>query len=225
MSDTTAGKESDAGQQARREIRDPGVMRALAHPARLTLMERLMSGAPATATECAEVIGLSPSATSYHLRALARAGLIEEAPGRGDGRERVWRSQVRGYDVEAGHEAGTEAREAERELIDSFLIREGTRVRQWLAHSHEEPLEWYRASLFTEAGLMLTVEEMAEIGQRFMEVLEPYRGRSHVNPPPGTRPVSVLVRAFPTDQLRTSVLIGAVSTDQSLSAGDDPKEM
>ena len=170
------------------------------------------------------MIGLSPSATSYHLRALAKAGLIEEAPGRGDGRERVWRSQVRGYDVEAGHEAGTEAREAERELIDSFLIREGTRVRQWLASSHEEPVEWYRASMFTEAGLMLTVEEMAEVSKRLMDVLEPYRGRSHVDPPPGTRPVSVLVRAFPTDQVRTSLQIGAFP-DQSRTTDEDPKKM
>ncbi|WP_232075867.1 ArsR/SmtB family transcription factor [Phytohabitans suffuscus] len=36
--------------------------------------------------------GLSPSATSYHLRALARYGLVEQAPSRGDGRERVWRA-------------------------------------------------------------------------------------------------------------------------------------
>src|SRR5260221_7713240 len=72
-------------------VRDPEVMRALAHPARLAIMEYLGGGNVATATECAQVCGLSPSATSYHLRELAKAGLIEEAPSRGDGRERVWR--------------------------------------------------------------------------------------------------------------------------------------
>jgi DNA-binding transcriptional ArsR family regulator len=74
------------------KIRDPAVMRALAHPARLTLMQHLGSVGPVTATESAEIVGLSPSATSYHLRALAKVGLIEEAPGRGDGRERRWQS-------------------------------------------------------------------------------------------------------------------------------------
>ncbi len=201
MSDTTVGGEVTPGRPVRMEIRDPGVMRALAHPARLSIMERLMSGEPATATECAEVIGLSPSATSYHLRALAKVGLVEEAPGRGDGRERLWRSHLRGYDVDAGHRADPEARDAERELIDSFLIREETRVRQWLARSHDEPRDWYAASLFTEAGLMLTVDEMAELAKRLVEALEPYRGRSHTTPPPGTRRVSVLVRAFPTEPL------------------------
>jgi DNA-binding transcriptional ArsR family regulator len=192
---------SDTTQPVRTEIRDAGVMRALAHPARLSIMERLMTGIPATATECAEIIGLSPSATSYHLRALAKVGLVEEAPGRGDGRERLWRSQIRGFDVDAGHRPDPDTREAERELIDSFLIREETRVRQWLARSHDEPVEWYQASIFTESLLMLTVEELNEVGKEFMRVIEPYRGRSRSTPPPGTRQVSVLVRAFGVDPL------------------------
>ncbi len=45
-----------------------------ANPARMTILEHLGANGPATATECAELVGLSPSATSYHLRALARAG-------------------------------------------------------------------------------------------------------------------------------------------------------
>jgi DNA-binding transcriptional ArsR family regulator len=54
-------------------ITDPQVMRALAHPARLTIKEYLAStGEAVTATGCAEIVGLSPSATSYHLRELAR---------------------------------------------------------------------------------------------------------------------------------------------------------
>ena len=50
---------------------DAAVMRAMAHPARLALLEHLRNSGPATATECAAVVGLSPSATSYHLRAKA----------------------------------------------------------------------------------------------------------------------------------------------------------
>ena len=192
---------SDTTRAPRVEIRDAGVMRALAHPARLSIMERLMSGDPATATECAEIIGLSPSATSYHLRALAKAGLVEDAPGRGDGRERLWRSLVRGFDVEAGHLADPDSREAERELLDSFLIREETRVRQWLARSHDEPAEWYHASMFSEAILVMTAEELAELGKALFAAMEPYRGRSHSAPPPGARPVSILIRGFATDTL------------------------
>src|SRR3982750_5031446 len=83
-------------------IRDPRVMRALAHPARIEIVEYLNStGAVVTATECAGMVGLSPSATSYHLRELARYGLVEQAPSRGDGRERVWQSPGTGLRIEA----------------------------------------------------------------------------------------------------------------------------
>ena len=53
------------------------MMRAMAHPARLSIMDYFLSGETGTATELAEVVGLSPSATSYHLRALGRAGFVE----------------------------------------------------------------------------------------------------------------------------------------------------
>jgi len=36
-----------------------------------------LSGRELTATECAELVGLSPSAMSYHLRSLEKAGIRE----------------------------------------------------------------------------------------------------------------------------------------------------
>src|SRR5689334_494459 len=97
-------------------------MRVLAHPARIAILDRLMNnGASATATELAEVCGLSPSATSYHLRELAKANLIEAAPSRGDGRERVWRSQVHSVDIETTPDSGAADRAADRELSLMFL--------------------------------------------------------------------------------------------------------
>ena len=96
----SANAEPGAGQPA--ATLDAAVMRAMAHPARLALLEHLRNGGPATATECAGVVSLSPSATSYHLRALARAGLVEAAPGRGDGRERLWRIVGRALRAQGG---------------------------------------------------------------------------------------------------------------------------
>ena len=64
-------------------LRDARAIRALAHPARLAVMDALTGRATITATEAAEVAGLSPSAMSYHLRALAKWGIVREAePGR-----------------------------------------------------------------------------------------------------------------------------------------------
>jgi AcrR family transcriptional regulator/DNA-binding transcriptional ArsR family regulator len=75
---------------------DPRTARALAHPARVAILNRLIAHGPATATDCAEVAGLSPSACSYHLRTLARYGFVQLASPGHDGRERVWQVEAPG---------------------------------------------------------------------------------------------------------------------------------
>ncbi len=181
------------------KIRDPAVMRALAHPARLTLLQHLSTEGPTTATESAEIVGLSPSATSYHLRALAKVGLVEEAPGRGDGRERRWRSKVGPYELEGGPDTDPEVRDAKRELVDSFVTWEETRVREFLARIDDEPREWQDVSFIMEAVLSMTADELAGLRRSMDELLEPYRKRRRKEPPPGARTVTALFRAFPTD--------------------------
>src|SRR2546425_10594901 len=80
------------------ELTDPKVMRALAHPARTAILNLLQEQGSATATECAEAVGESPSACSYHLRQLAAYGFVEQVPSE-DGRERRWRAAIKGYGV------------------------------------------------------------------------------------------------------------------------------
>lgn len=71
-------------------ISDPASMKAVAHPARYRVIEELYSGRELTATEAAKLVGLTPSAMSYHLRTLERYGLVERGEST-DGRERPWR--------------------------------------------------------------------------------------------------------------------------------------
>jgi DNA-binding transcriptional ArsR family regulator len=173
-------------------------MRAMAHPARLALLEHLRNTGPATATECAAVVGLSPSATSYHLRALARAGLVQAAPGRGDGRERLWRITAERYQVTGVADLGPDAREALRALLESLLAWDDARVRRYLSQLDAEPSEWQEAAFFMDSTLQVTAEELTELGQAIQDLIAPYRKERRADPPPGTRPVSVAVRALPT---------------------------
>lgn len=185
----------------RARITDPAVMRALAHPARLTIMEYLGSiSAEATATECAEVVGLSPSATSYHLRALAKAGLIEDAPSRGDARERVWRSRARHYSMESPPDADQQTRAAEDALLDAFLTREHERLRAWSARSRQEPHEWYRATLISETIIAATAEELEQLNAELLRLIRSYHRAERPEVPPGARTISVQLRTFPIDQ-------------------------
>lgn len=74
-------------------ITDPRAVRALAHRARVEALDELFAASGTrTATELAARCGLSPSAMSYHLRALEKYGLVERAASEGDARERRWRA-------------------------------------------------------------------------------------------------------------------------------------
>ncbi len=180
-------------------VRDAPVMRALAHPARIAILEHLFAGNAGTATELAEVCGLSPSATSYHLRALAKAGLIEEAPNRGDGRERVWRSSFRGLDISSGPSASAAEQAAEHELTSTYIDIEHARTHEYLARRGRETQEWYDAAGFFSMRLMITAQELNDVNRKITALLEPY-GLTHRpsdTVPPDARKVQVIFRAFP----------------------------
>jgi DNA-binding transcriptional ArsR family regulator len=182
------------------KITDPTVIRALAHPARLAIVEHLgSSGAEITATEAAELVGLSPSATSYHLRALAQAGIIHDAPSRGDGRERVYRGPAARHmrvEMERDDDPRTEA--LKNRLLDVFLARSEARLHQWRANVAQEPDEWYDAAVLHETMLLMTAEELAALANQISELIAPYlRGQRQEDPPDGARVVSLLVRALP----------------------------
>jgi DNA-binding transcriptional ArsR family regulator len=181
-------------------LRDAAVMRAVAHPARLAILEHLGLGDPATATECAELVGLTPSATSYHLRSLARAGLIEKAPSRGDGREVVWQSRSRGIMVDGGPEPDPDVRAARRELSEAVLVRWETQIRQYLTRFDDEPPEWGSAAVLSQSLLAITAEELTDLNAKIEALIAGYRKRDRVDPPPGARTVSAQVRVFPVDR-------------------------
>ncbi|MFG2692859.1 helix-turn-helix domain-containing protein [Kitasatospora sp. NPDC048407] len=68
----------------------PGVRRPLPdHPVRIALLDLLAEAGTVTSTEAAARLGLSSGLCSFHLRQLARYGLVEEVPQ--GGRARPWR--------------------------------------------------------------------------------------------------------------------------------------
>ena len=78
-----------------REVRlvDARAIRAVAHIARQQVIDVLYTEQrPYTATQLAELTGLSPSAMSYHLRALEKWGVVERAEESDDARNRPWRA-------------------------------------------------------------------------------------------------------------------------------------
>jgi DNA-binding transcriptional ArsR family regulator len=193
-----SAEEQVADRPAIRTLTDPGMIRALSHPARLSIVEHLgATGVTATATELAEVVGLSPSATSYHLRAMAKAGLIEGAAGRGDARERRWQVVGGGWQVEGDPTADPERRAAEEALLATVLARANEKITQWFARAGDESPEWLEAVAISDATILVTAAELAGIAQAYRELLRPYLRRNRPVPPPGARAVTAHFRTVP----------------------------
>lgn len=185
-----------------RRISDPAALRALAHPARYAILDRLQTEGTATATECAQVTGLSPSACSYHLRLLARHGFVEEdreAAADRDGRERVWRRAITSWQSDPDPEADP----AEVQAIDSTMARvmlasSDEKVLAFVDQSATEPV-WRDAALLSNSTIAATAGELTAISAAIMTVLAPYvlSERALAEAPAGAREVHVAVRTAP----------------------------
>ncbi|MEU6860429.1 helix-turn-helix domain-containing protein [Glycomyces sp. NPDC046736] len=163
----------------RTKISDPERMKALAHPARMAVfdflgMRRVQGFDGATATEIAEVADMTPSAMSYHLRTLAKAGFIEEAPSRGDARERVWRLALHSFSITAEDDASESDKVIERTMSEAFREREERNFSRFLDHRFDLEPRVREATLVQHGKLRLTPEEAMEFGRRFIELEEEY---------------------------------------------------
>ena len=126
------------------ELTDPRAMRALAHPARLSILELLHANGTANATECARELGGSPQAASYHLRALAKWGLIARVDST-DGRETRWELAARAITFTEG-EGSPQYRRAARALGRRVLERDDRIVADYIDAEPDESREWREAA-------------------------------------------------------------------------------
>lgn len=179
-------------------LTDPRAMRALAHPARIAIMQHLAIEGPATATECAEVAGLSPSACSYHLRALERYGFVEEDPSGGpDRRHRPWRAAATSLTLSTDPERPEAERMATRLLMERFTARADEVRADFLNRMSEYPREWQIAAGGVNDVLHVTPEELKQVRHRISEVLSEYRRLDPAERPDAARRVQAIVDFTP----------------------------
>jgi predicted ArsR family transcriptional regulator len=179
------------------ELVDPAVMRALAHPLKWALMEVLLVEDAATSARCAELVGDTQANCSFHLRQLARYGLVERAP-TASKRDRPWRltSTDQSWAPVQPDETSTRAA-AELERV--FIQHEMAKLMRWERSSQTYPEAWRRAALRTGAQTWLTETELAELADQISDLMFSYRVRAD-NPsarPEGSRPVRLFAVGYP----------------------------
>jgi hypothetical protein len=196
MSDDSSSHE--AGRTIKR-LTDPRALRALAHPIRLSLVGLLRREGPLTATRAGELLGESSASCSFHLRQLAKYGLVEEAGG-GTGRERPWRATTQ-FTAWPDVAENPELAAATDQLAAVIADRYFEYLMRWLEVRHREPALWQEAASFGDTLLYVTADELAELGRQERALVDKYLDRQ-ARPelrPPGSRLVTYLHLSFPGD--------------------------
>jgi Helix-turn-helix domain len=180
------------------QLTDPRMMRALAHQARIAIWTHLGMRGSATATECAEIAGLSPSACSYHLRTLAKYGFVEEDPGSAaDGRERPWRARMLAFTIEDGPEAPAATQVASRLLVENMRASAEEIRARFMARKSEYPSDWQAAAGEMFSVAHVTPDELDELRAKVLDIMASYIRLEPAERSPGALPVRVMLDLFP----------------------------
>lgn len=181
-----------------RLITDPAALKAVAHPLRVRLLAALREEGPATATELARRLGTDSGSTSYHLRVLARHEFVMPATvGQDDRRhprERRWRAahRVSGWSnsalaaTAAGRDAAALMRRRQVEVLIGDVERFDT--------ADVDP-DWTDVAGIGDLLVRLTPGSVTALWDAFYAHLDALVAGDAADP--DTRPVSIVVAAFP----------------------------
>jgi Helix-turn-helix domain len=205
------------------ELTDPSLMRALAHPLRWAILEALLHAGTLTATQAGDLLNETPANCAFHLRTLARYGLVEEAGG-GKGRERPWRRVDTGMNLSVSR-LDPQAAAAGQVLDQFFVDRSLERARATLRGRGLWPAEWQDHAGQSENIVYLTPDEAEEMQQDMLRILRRFRERSQdpAARPPGALPIEYLVLSYPLLDL-ASMPVPETPTGEAPPDGEDDEQ-
>lgn len=174
-------------------ISDARAIRAVAHEARQRVIEVLYAEQrPYTATQLARLTELSPSAMSYHLRALERWGVVERAEGDGDSRTRPWRAAGTSISIRGEGPAADAAHDA---LLAETFRALGQRMRAVRRRPTGERPRYVGLAI---GELWLTEEQIDALGPAVERAIVALTESGWVNEPgPGRQRVAFLWSLLP----------------------------
>lgn len=160
------------------------MLRAMAHPLRLQIMQKVSRLGTARAADIAADMGIPANSVSYHLRILHRGGVIEEAPEKArDRRDRVWRltdrASAAGRDGDLNDPATGDGGAAA--LAVSFAALEGMRAawaREVSRAREDGPVEPGVGRMSTTT-LRLSTEQAQQLNDRIDQLLHEYDALNH----------------------------------------------
>ena len=181
-----------------RRITEARALSAMANPFRARMMDALKVDGPSTASGLAQRTGQAVGSASHHLKVLAEAGLVEEAPELArDRRERWWRLVTPGTRWSRAEFVDDTAAVTAAYAAEALALqRQFERTREWNANAASVP-EWDDAAFATQNWMRLTPEELGELAAEVVDVLVRWAQREVPHDGQEREPVFVFARGFP----------------------------
>jgi predicted ArsR family transcriptional regulator len=156
---------------------DPTVLRALAHPVRSRILSELSAQGSLRAADVAQELGIAASSASFHLRQLAKYGLVEEDPDAGrDRRDRVWRAvEEAGHDIDLASASSQPGGEAAARV---FRTQAAARGHQLVEAAYAEPRPEGSQRTVVDAAVRLSPEEATELGAEIAALVRAWGDRT-----------------------------------------------
>jgi hypothetical protein len=117
-------------------------------------------------------VGDTPSNCSYHLRTMARHGLVEPV-GSADRRQRPWRATITGFAVDDGVDPETAEGRAAAAVMSASLALEQRRLREYLGHRDRISPDWRSADLHSTYTLRVTPAQLRRLGEQLDTLIRP----------------------------------------------------
>jgi DNA-binding transcriptional ArsR family regulator len=152
------------------ELTDPRAIHALAHPVRIAILDLLREREVATATDCAPAVAESVQSCAYHLRTLAKWGIVEQVDGP-DRRKRVWRLRVSGFSVPKLEAASPQLDAAWAALRGRIVARDVEILREFVEDEHSFTPAQHRLSTVRNLTLHATPEELERLADQVSALL------------------------------------------------------
>lgn len=180
-------------------VTDSKVLAAMAHPLRRRLLNLLTVDGPSLASVLSERTGQAVGNISHHLRVLAAAGLIEEAPELArDRRERWWRRTSTAIRWSTGDFTGDEATAAIAEAAKSIGIdQQFAQLRAWAEADEDEKARWPDGPFAVDSWLRLDDAELAEFSAELIELIRRWSNREVPDDGRDRGPVFVFAHGIP----------------------------
>ncbi len=177
-----------------RVITDLAALKALAHPRRQQMLDRLHRDGPATSATLARSLDLNTGATSYHLRELARHGFVEEVPDRAHGRERWWRAVQADIRFPRRSEQDTRTRAVLEDMDERGFAEDVETFRTARAAAPDDG-GWGDAFPYSRGTVTVSLERLEAFFEEYLALLAKYQ----TGGVPGARRMNTLFLAYPAD--------------------------